>query len=763
MTGLGASVFEFLFKYRPLVFEKGELVLAWPWPVFVAVLALIALAVPTLLRYRRVAGKTRVSDRVVLSLIRVAALAVLAFILFRPMLLVSTVVPQRNFLAILVDDSRSMRIQDVDDAPRSEFVLRNLGSEESELRAELEDRFLLRFFRFSSSAQRYADTAELAFAGGRTDLAAALEGAVQEMAGLPLSGLVLVTDGAENGEGSLTETLLELKARSIPVFTVGLGREEFERDIEVRRVETPRTVLVGSTLVVEVLLAQTGFDGQQVRLDVEDDGRILSSRQVRLPRSGEAVAVRVQFRADEPGPRLIAFRVEPQDGEMVTGNNQREALIQVEDGRRKILYLEGEPRFEVKFIRRAIADDDNVQVVVLQRSADNKFLRLGVDDAEELRAGFPRTREELFAYSGLILGSVEASFFTHDQLRMIADFVSQRGGGLLTLGGRHSFSEGGYAGTPLEEALPVVLDRERGDELFAEVTIRPTPAGRNHPVLRLGEDEARSGERWDMLPPLSVRNAVGRVKPGAVTLLIGESEGLARPQAVLAHHRYGRGVAIAFTVQDSWLWQMHADVPLEDTSHETLWRQLLRWLVADVPGRVELSAPVDRMAPGEPVSVTAEVEDERYLRVNHAQVTARVTSPAGEEISLPLDWTVARDGQYSAGFVPREAGIYEIALTAELDESTSDSIVAYALAGEPNVEPFDAEMRPSLLERVAEETGGRMYTPATASALPEEIVYTEAGTTVIEEAEIWDMPILFLLLMGLIGVEWIYRRARGLK
>jgi hypothetical protein len=149
--------------------------------------------------------------------------------------------------------------------------------------------------------------------------------------------------------------------------------------------------------------------------------------------------------------------------------------------------------------------------------------------------------------------------------------------------------------------------------------------------------------------------------------------------------------------------------------------------------------------------------------VNHARVEARITSPSGEVLTLPLEWTVARDGEYSAGFVPDESGIYEIAVQAGLDGEPGDSTVAYAMAGESNREPFDAEMRRSLLERVAEETGGRFYTPATSAALPEEIIYTEAGTTVIEEAEIWDMPILFLLLVGLIGSEWIYRRARALK
>ncbi len=114
----------------------------------------------------------------------------------------------------------------------------------------------------------------------------------------------------------------------------------------------------------------------------------------------------------------------------------------------------------MKFLRRAVNDDKNLAVVTLQRTADNKYLRLlDVDDPEQLLAGFPKTREELFAYRGLMLGSIEAGAFTGDQLRMIAEFVERRGGGLLMLGGPRAFAEGGYAGTPVADALPVTIER----------------------------------------------------------------------------------------------------------------------------------------------------------------------------------------------------------------------------------------------------------------------------------------------------------------
>ena len=198
-----------------------------------------------------------------------------------------------------------------------------------------------------------------------------------------------------------------------------------------------------------------------------------------------------------PGPRVFRFRIAPRAGELVTQNNQREALVDVYDRTEKILYFEGEPRPEMKFMRRAVDDDKNLQVVTLLRTADNKFYRLVLDTPDELAGGFPKTREELFAYRGLILGSIEAGAFTGDQLRMIAEFVERRGGGLLMLGGARSFAEGGYAGTPVADALPVIA-RARGaapdDVAVSRLKVQPTRAGEGHALTQIAPTEAASLE-----------------------------------------------------------------------------------------------------------------------------------------------------------------------------------------------------------------------------------------------------------------------------
>ncbi len=343
--------------------------------------------------------------------------------------------------------------------PRGEFVKQQFGAPESALLKALSDRFLVRVFRFSSTAGRLESAKDLTFGGSQTRLGPALDGAREELAGLPVSGVVLVSDGADTSDASFANSLLGMKAEKLPVYTVGVGSAQLPRDIQIDRVSTPRSVLKGASLLVDVVVTQTGYGGRTVTVDVEDEGRIVGSEQVRLPADDSPATVRVRATASEAGPRLFKFRVAPQSGrESWRRTTFARRSSRCETSQDKILYFEGEPRFEMKFIRRAVADDKNLQLVVLQRTADNKFLRLGVDGPDELVGGFPKTREELFSYRGLILGSIEAGAFSGDQLQMIADFVDRRGGNLLMLGGARAFAEGGYGGTPVADALPLVID-----------------------------------------------------------------------------------------------------------------------------------------------------------------------------------------------------------------------------------------------------------------------------------------------------------------
>ena len=765
MERVAEAVATFLFKYPPHLFRRGDLSLA---PAFSSLLIAIALLLSLTLLALMVRGvqtATPRRDRLILGLLRGTVCVILAVCLLRPVLLLSSAVPQRNVLGVLLDDSRSMRLADLDGVARLDAVRRVFGDSTESLTRRLSERFVLRFFRFASDAGPLGSAAGLVGAGTRTNLAGALDAARQELAGVPLAGLVLVTDGADNAGADLTDPLLALKGRKVPVYTVGVGRERFEKDLAIERVSLPVSALAGAAVLAEVSVRIRGLGGTPVTVTAEDEGRIVVERQISAS-SGDIARARLRLPAMTEGSHRLTFRVRPAEGEIVTENNESRAVLRVRPGPERILYLEGEPRPEFAFMRRAVAGDSSIALVSLLRSAKGKFLRLGVRDSMELVGGFPTRREELFQYRALVLGSIEASFFTGDQLRMLADFVSRRGGGLIALGGRAALAEGGFAGTPLEEVLPVHLDAPAQTASAAEAPAQPlkvhvTSAGRLHPALQLGPTEVAAG-KWDSLPPLTSVNRLGSLKPGATALLTGRVGEGGGDVTIFAAQRFGRGTAAVFGVQDTWLWQMHADISLEDQTHESLWRQLLRWSLDEVPDRVELTASPSRVGPGEPVVLRARVADEAYLESNDAQVMARVTTPAGRLVEVPLTWTLKEDGAYEGRFVAEEMGMYQVDGVSVREGDSTRAAPAALLVDDYGADVEQAELRSPLLRRIASETGGRYYTLADAARMVDDVGFTESGVTVREARDLWDMPIVFFLLVGLLGAEWGYRRWRGL-
>ena len=328
------------------------------------------------------------------------------------------------------------------------------------------------------------------------------------------------------------------------------------------------------------------------------------------------------------------------------------------------------------------------------------------------------------------------------------------------LGSHRSFAEGGYAGTPIADVLPVVLDPtgvDSEESFFQEVHVETTRAGASHPSTLIAEDEARSVERWGTLPPVTIVNPITEVKPGATTLLRTSDD-----LVVLAFQRYGAGKSMAFPVQDSWMWQMHADVSVEDMTHETFWRRLIRWLVDGVPDQVVARMQQDRVEPNELVTVLAEVGDANYEDLNNSSVTAIVTGPSGDLIELPMEWTAEKDGEYRATFTAADEGFYEVRVEAAIDDDFLGEDTMHLQVAPSDSEFYDSTMGASLLERVAGETGGRFYTPDTVASLPDDIQYVGGGVTVVEERDLWDMPALLLLLVTLVLGEWGYRRYKGL-
>ncbi|HYC51827.1 MAG TPA: vWA domain-containing protein, partial [Gemmatimonadaceae bacterium] len=276
------SAFQLLFKYRPAVFAEGQLAFGIAGPLAIG-LAVAALVVATaVVTYGRVGAHSTGRDRLVLAAIRTAVLLVVVVCLFRPMLLISAPVPQRNFVGVLIDDSRSMQIAD-NGQSRADVVRAAMGSGDSSLIAGLREKFQVRLFRFGTALERIEAISSLGFEGVETRVGDAIASARQELDAVPLSGLIVLSDGADNASQAVADELQSLRARSVPVFAVGLGAERFDRDAEIERVELPRQVLEGTSFVASVVIRQRGFEGDKVPMVVEENGKVIAQEEIELP------------------------------------------------------------------------------------------------------------------------------------------------------------------------------------------------------------------------------------------------------------------------------------------------------------------------------------------------------------------------------------------------------------------------------------------------------------------------------------------------
>lgn len=757
VNGTIDAISAFLLKHPPGELARGEVVFApaiGVVPLLLLVAGAIAIAWWAVSRLRRVGG----TDRVVLGAIRTAVFLLLGFCLLRPTLVLSRAIAQRNVLAVVLDDSQSMRVSDVGGTTRIGAVKQHLG-DSTEIVRRLGERFTLRFFRAGGDAEPIGGAAALSGTATRTDLATSLAAVNDALADLPLAGVVLVSDGAQNGTGDLDNELRRLASREIPVHTVGVGAPRFDRDVGINELRLPREVLMGGEAPGEAVLQLRGVAGRRAVLTTLADGRLVSRDTVRLPEDREQLVVPIRVAAVETGAMAVQVSVDPLDGEATTFNNSAAAVMTVRRGPEKILYVEGEPRPELPFLRRAVRHDSALQVVALVRTGIGKNLRLGVDDSLELVNGFPVRREELFSYRAIVLGSIAAGEFTADQLRMLEEFVAVRGGGLLALGGRRALGEGGFAGTPLDLALPIALDpADNGQDQrpIRSVTVRTTAEGSEYAALQMPSQQVTG---WDSLPPVSIVNGGGRLRPGAVVLLEGVDAAGTTP--VLAVQRYGRGHSAVFLPQDAWRWQLTNRLPADDATHAAFWDRLLRWTVAGVPDLIELDTDPGITAPGESVTILVRVADSTFAPRDDARVSVEVVPPDAPAYDVALDADLAARGSYSADIAPGSSGAYRLRVMAVLDADTLRTeglLISDPMQGDPG----SMERDDAILTAIASRTGGRHYDIDAIDGLPDDVLLTRSGITARVTSDLWDAPLLFLLLVLMLGLDWGWRRSRGL-
>jgi len=587
-------------------------------------------------------------------------------------------------------------------------------------------------------------------------------------------------------------------------------------------------------VMIQADVEASGYAGKTIAVDLlENSGKVVEHQTLKISRNDEKQVFRFRLRPDKTGilfyhlnvteeisPGYGGLRPDEQDrlstlrsstatedgseqpeapSEATLANNKRTLVVDRGKGPYRILYVTGRPNWEYKFLRRAISEDEQVQLVGLLRVArrepkydwrgrageasnplfrgfDNKdeeqteqydqpvLVRLNTRDAAELRDGFPKTQEELFGYHAVILDDVEADFFSHDQMELLQEFVVKRGGGFLMLGGKESFQQGNFHRTPIGHILPVYLDQMAQQETVTRAYLNLTREGWLQPWARLCDNEQDELQRLLEMPAFRVLNCVRAVKPGArVLATVGNDPAQQFPALVV--HRYGNGRAAALTIGDIWRWGLKQNQMRDDMNR--FWRQTLRWLVADVPNRISLQATHKPDQVNQPVVFQVRVRKENFEPMDNVSIAIEVRDPQGQNLRLTAEPVLTESGLFEATYIPRYNGSY-LARAVVNDANgaeVGDAETGWAVDLEAHEFRSIRTNRP-LLERIARQTGGQVIELDALEDFVRSLPSRDVPITDTWIKPLWDLrgilPATFLLILMCFAGEWTLRRWKGM-
>jgi uncharacterized membrane protein len=740
------AVLDWLLKYPLADYARGKLILSSGWPPAAFVIAFllgVALIVALAWYRRRALSAARLTA---LCLLQACMLGLALLALSQPALLLRSLASGQNAIAVLLDDSASMSFED-GGSTRLQQAHAVLASPAL---AALARRYRLRDYVFAGAAQPVDGYQALPAPGDQTAIADSVLQVLRALHTSALGAVIVISDGADSAGTLSADTLNQIAAYGVPVHTIGIGRDKMPEDLELADVLVPARALPGTLLAARASIRHDGPGA--TRLEVYDGDRFIGSRDVNLPAGSELTSVPIDFTLDQTGERELRFTLVPKPGERELRNNTRTRMVDVSARRADVLYIEGEPRWDYKFMRRALDQDQGVRLVSLLRTSLNGYYRQGIDDPAELQGGFPDDRATLYRYDALIIGSMPAAWFKPEQLQMIRDFVSERGGSLLMLAGPHGLGDGGWGNTVVGQILPAGLPVNSFHRVHVPVV--PTARGRLEPMLQFADDPASNDKLWSGLPPLADYQDLGPLRLAATSLLdirVGDHQ-----QPLLVSEPYGRGHSLILATGGTWRWRM--GLPATDTRQQQFWRQLMRGLVINVPRQFELSAS----PAGPAILLRADLRDARFRPISDAAVAATLTSPK-ESATVTLQPLAEQPGIYTAEYRPAHSGSFVIDASARAaGPPATPAMVATARTSleyeRGAAEYFSLRQNRALLQRLSAATGGRYWRADQLAGLPEAINASPSGVVLQRVLPLWDAPLLFLLLIALKCGEWLLRR-----
>ncbi|NNE91669.1 MAG: hypothetical protein HKN23_08480 [Verrucomicrobiales bacterium] len=752
-------------------------------------------------------------------------LVLLALCLMEPMLVDENPKKGANDLVVLADNSRGLAVKGGGQGKTAgEEMAELIGGSDGELPGwmeDLSDTFRLQTYTFDSRLKRSADFSDLDFEGDASALLTAVSSIRKRYEKRPLAGMLVFSDGNATDSDLLKDLLADLKKQGagreepVPVFPVVAGSDlKGGRDLGIEAVSVAQSPFEDAPVTMTVGVRSFGeFEGSEATIVVTNEKGVEVAREpVSLGKDGKSQK-RVQVKGVPPGVNFYNVAVyenavadliaKPDElarkaKELTLENNARLVAVDRGKGPYRILYVSGRPNWEFKFMRRSVRADEEIDLVALIRIAkrEPKFewrgregemsnplfrgfnsdvpetaqeydepvlIRMNTKDAEELRDGFPKTEEELFAnYRAIILDDVESDFFTAEQLNLLDRFVGTRGGTLLMLGGGESFQQGKWNNTPVGRLLPVYLDRISRGAPAHEATFNLTREGWLEPWVRLRSKQEEEDTRLAYMPEFYIVNKIQAIKPGA-SVFATATDSQQRQIPVLSVQRYGEGNTGALAIGDMWRWGMK-DSELRDDL-EKFWRQLIRWSVVDVRDRIEVELTRNTDGAVSSIELETRVATEAFRPQDDATVKFEIAGPGGKEGKTEMfgEPSLEEAGLFSSEFYPSEAGGYRVKTSVRDGEGTLIGEKETGWALNPAADEFKSLVpNRTLLEAIADASGGKVLAlsevPDFVNSLPD----LKAPLTEKISRPLWHMPWIFLAALACFAGEWALRRWKGI-
>ncbi|MGC4032740.1 MAG: hypothetical protein QM754_13615 [Tepidisphaeraceae bacterium] len=743
--------------------------------------ALIVLGIALVVYVYRRDGRSR-GVRVGLATLRLLLIGLVIVLLNRPTVTLTQSRVEPSVLAIAVDDSLSMRVPDVEEGdhrvPRLEAVTRLLSDRDAAVVKALAGRHQLKWYKFDADAAALpASTTQpvpkVEATGGNTQVATSVRTILRDLQGQRLAGVVVLTDGRDMPQQSLAAAIDEVKDYGAPVYAVPVGSDGPPRNVEVQSVSVEDAVFAGEIANVKASIKAVGMNGQPVVVRLKDkatgkpiiDAEGKPVERVFTPENDAPGDVELLFTPKDAGTLNLVVEVEPQNGEIDSDDNVREVVVSVMDAKINVLYVDGYPRWDYRYLKTEMIRDKTVNISCLLLSADSSFRQEG----DKPITRFPETPAEMLEYDVVLIGDVDPRELTDNQTQLIADFVSRRAGGFGMVAGP-LYSPAAWKGTPIEAVLPVDITRSAVEDwgvnggTIAE-GFRPivTKAGTESGLFRFlpdkQENEKYLAESWQPLfwyaRGVSAKPGVGEVFAEHPTDMGPDG----RKAPILVAGRYGAGRTSFLAVDDSWRWRFYHG----ESVFDSYWVQQLRFLARGRKlgqRRLTLASQRPVYDLGQQVRLTLRVIDPQLQTQLPPQMSVKLLAADGKQVRQ--ETLVKQDGadSYTSSFLADRLGKFTVNLPGPVP-GVDDLSLPIEVAV-PKLELSSPQVDRTTLGRLASETGGRLIELSDAARKLAEIPTAERRVPVISNQAIWNAPIALLMFVVVLTAEWVLRKWFGM-